>query len=63
MANISRILGKAESVIGGYQVNNVEIEVMVSADGKVGLAGSSVGISGHSSLKLILVRQTKSVPA
>ena len=59
LANIGRILGKAESVAETYQVDRVEIEAMVSADGKVGLAGSSVGLSGHSSLKLVLVRAGK----
>ncbi len=56
LANLGRILGKAESMAGTYQVDRVEIEALVSADGKVGLAGSSVGLSGKSSVKLVLVR-------
>ena len=56
MGNIARILDSAQAVAGSYHVERVEVEAMVSADGKVGLAGSSVGVSGKSSLKLILVR-------
>ena len=59
IANMSRVLSKAQSVVGSYDIDRVEIEAAVSADGKVGLAGSGVGLSGTASLKLILVRAAK----
>lgn len=57
LKNMRQILEKAGAAVGGFQVDRVEIEAMISADGKVGLAGSSVGLSGKSSLKLVLTRQ------
>jgi hypothetical protein len=59
VTGVAHILNKAQNMTGEFKIDKVEIEVMVTADGKVGLAGSSVGLSGKSSLKLILCRESK----
>ena len=55
-ANVERILSQAQTQVGVFQVERVEIEAVVSADGKVGLMGSSIGVAGKSTLKLVLER-------
>jgi hypothetical protein len=42
---------------GEFQLNDVEVNLEISADGKVGFMGTGVGIKGSSSLKLKFERK------
>jgi hypothetical protein len=42
---------------GDYKLDEVEVDLEISADGKVGFLGSSVGVKGSSSFKLKFKRQ------
>lgn len=41
---------------GGFAVDSVEIAAQISADGKVGFLGTSVGLGGQASLKFVFKR-------
>ncbi|MBV8580152.1 MAG: hypothetical protein JOZ86_05905 [Candidatus Eremiobacteraeota bacterium] len=42
---------------GEYKLDEIEVDLEISADGKVGFLGSSVGVKGSSSFKLKFKRQ------
>jgi hypothetical protein len=41
---------------GGFAVDSVEVAAQISADGKVGFLGTSVGLGGQASLKFVFKR-------
>ncbi len=55
---LSTIFASAfEKAFGEFQLNEVEVDLEIAADGKVGFMGSGIGIKGSSSLKLKFKRK------
>jgi hypothetical protein len=55
---LSTIFASAfEKAFGEFQLNKVEVDLEISADGKVGFMGSGIAIKGSSSLKLKFARR------
>ncbi len=44
---------------GDYELNEVEIDLQISADGKVGFMGTGIGVKGSSNFKLKLKKKTQ----
>jgi hypothetical protein len=45
---------------GDFELDEVEVNLKISADGKIGIVGSGVGVKGAGSMKLKFVRQRSS---
>lgn len=56
--NLSEVFATAfERTFGAFELNEVEMALEVSADGKVGIMGSGAGVKGSGSIKLKFVRK------
>jgi hypothetical protein len=47
-------------VFGDFELSEVEVDLKISANGRVGIIGSGVGIKGQGSVKLKFFRQKSS---
>jgi hypothetical protein len=60
-AALSHVFTSAfEKTFGDFQLNEVEVNLEISADGKVGFLGSGVGVKGSSSFTLRFTRKGSS---
>lgn len=56
--SLSEVFASAfERTFGDFELNEVEMALEVSADGKVGIMGSGAGVKGSGSIKLKFVRK------
>lgn len=56
--SLSEVFATAfERTFGAFELNEVEMALEVSADGKVGIMGTGAGVKGSGSIKLKFVRK------
>jgi len=55
---LGEVFDSAEATtLGGLQLNELEVNLEVSVDGKIGILGTGLGVSGTTGLKLTFRRQ------
>jgi hypothetical protein len=54
---VDRMIMAAAKVAGEFCIDKVEVQCQVSGNGKIGFAGTGVGVEGSASLKLIFARK------
>jgi len=59
LQNMDDILTTSKRKYGDYIMDSIEINAEVSAEGKIGLMGSEVGVSGTHGIKFIFKRPDK----
>jgi hypothetical protein len=55
--NMQEILSKSASTTEAFQLNEVEVNAEVSADGQIGFMGTQVGMSGTAGIKFVFKRK------
>lgn len=61
VSSIQGMLTKGAEIQGDYQLNSIEIEASISAEGTIGFAGTGVGLSGNTGLRFIFTKSTNSM--
>lgn len=56
VSSIQGILAEGAEVQGPYQLDSIEVEASISAEGTIGFAGTGVGLSGNAGLRFIFTR-------
>ena len=57
MSGIQGMLSKEANIQGPYQLESIEVEASISAEGKIGFAGTGLGLSGSTGLKFVFTRK------
>jgi hypothetical protein len=56
VSNMQQIIDRSSKNIGNYNIDAVEVDARISADGQIGLMGTHVGMSGEAGIKFIFKR-------
>ena len=56
LSGIRDTLAKGAAITGEYEVDTVEINAQISAEGQIGFMGSNVGMMGSAGIKFIFKR-------
>lgn len=57
VGGVSEMLSAGVESAGDFEIDTVEVECLISGSGQIGLAGSSLGIQGGSTLKIVFTRR------
>jgi len=57
LTSIRDTLAKGAAIAGEYEVDTVEINAQISADGQIGFMGSNVGMAGSAGIKFVFKRR------
>lgn len=58
LGQLREILGAGVERVGAFELSEVELTAQISADGKVGLVGSGIGVEAQGGIRLTLRRRT-----
>lgn len=55
--SVEDMISSSVEATGNYEIETVEVECQISGNGKIGFAGSSIGMTGGSGLKIIFKKK------
>ena len=57
LSGIGDIINKGSEVTGEYEVDTVEVNAQISADGQIGFMGSGIGMTGSAGITFVFKRK------
>jgi len=58
LSGIGDIIARGADVVGEYEVDTVEVNAQISADGQIGFMGSGIGMTGSAGITFVFKRKS-----
>ena len=62
LSGICDIVSRGADVVGEYEVDTVEVNAQISADGQIGFMGSRIGMTGSAGITFVFKRKKPRTP-
>ena len=57
LSGIGDVISRGAEITGEYEVDTVEVNAQISADGQIGFMGSGIGVTGSAGITFVFKRQ------